>query len=500
MKGKLLKILLFSLTGFMSMMLQAQVGIGTTTPSASSILELASTTQGMLAPRMTSAQRADILSPANGLMVYDTDNKALYFYDASASTWVKSLGDKDERSNFKRIKSTDVLATVLAAERAAGGGTKYLLNATTLYEINGTVIFDLPVELNNAYVYGLDSSDDKMIRAGGDLFTGSSGGSIKSLTLNVTGGKLFNLMGNGTQGLIFRDCIVAGCTNVGVIDNFFFVFNSIVQYTGNTTGIIYKNTAKLLLSNTAWFSTNTGTYEKLEGTFGLVLKQGGFLEVTGSAIGFDVSANPVITGDAIMESVVFTGSNTAGYVSKYTTGSYLNYNFNNSWAIRCTGIPTEADAQATANLYLDRTQAVPTVTPNATNSTPPYSKVPGTTIATNLFRVGTGTSPVSSASNRLQYIGKKSRIFNLNAAVSIQGSSGTSDHLFFFVKFTAAGIATILNATETYIDTDSGHVQNFSVSGTAQLNSGDYVELHVARVAGEAVKTLSIRSLSMSMN
>lgn len=48
-----------------------QVGIGAT-PVASAILQIDSTTQGFLLPRMTSAQRLAIVSPATGLMVYDT--------------------------------------------------------------------------------------------------------------------------------------------------------------------------------------------------------------------------------------------------------------------------------------------------------------------------------------------------------------------------------------------------------------------------------------------
>ena len=114
----------------------AQVGIGTTTPHGSSVLDVSSTTQGMLAPRMTTAQKIAIVSPANGLMVYDTDLKLFSYYDLTATTWVNSA---QGRSKFKRIKSTDVLATVLAAEKAAGGNTKYLLDSQTLYEINGTV-------------------------------------------------------------------------------------------------------------------------------------------------------------------------------------------------------------------------------------------------------------------------------------------------------------------------------------------------------------------------
>jgi hypothetical protein len=63
------------------------VGIGTTTPNASAILELNSTTQGFLPPRMTQAQRIAIISPATGLMVYQTDStEGVYVYD-STNTW-----------------------------------------------------------------------------------------------------------------------------------------------------------------------------------------------------------------------------------------------------------------------------------------------------------------------------------------------------------------------------------------------------------------------------
>src|SRR6476659_4209670 len=59
---------------------QAQVGIGTTTPSASSILDMTSTTKGMLAPRMTAAEKTAISSPATGLLIYQTDGAAGFWY------------------------------------------------------------------------------------------------------------------------------------------------------------------------------------------------------------------------------------------------------------------------------------------------------------------------------------------------------------------------------------------------------------------------------------
>ena len=51
----------------------------------SAILDVNSTTQGVLVPRMTSIQRIAIASPANGLLVYQTDATAgFYFYNGTA--------------------------------------------------------------------------------------------------------------------------------------------------------------------------------------------------------------------------------------------------------------------------------------------------------------------------------------------------------------------------------------------------------------------------------
>lgn len=66
---------------------QNNVGIGTTTPDASSVLEMRSTTQGVLVPRMTTAQRLAVASPANGLLVYDTQAGCFFFYNGATPAW-----------------------------------------------------------------------------------------------------------------------------------------------------------------------------------------------------------------------------------------------------------------------------------------------------------------------------------------------------------------------------------------------------------------------------
>ena len=60
----------------------AQVGIGTTNPDSSALLELDSNNSGLLIPRVTEAERNSITDPANGLLIYQTNViQGLYCYD-----------------------------------------------------------------------------------------------------------------------------------------------------------------------------------------------------------------------------------------------------------------------------------------------------------------------------------------------------------------------------------------------------------------------------------
>lgn len=58
-------------------------------PAASAMLDIASTTSGLLIPRMTSVQRTAIVAPATGLKVYDTTTGSFWYYDGAV--WVEIL-------------------------------------------------------------------------------------------------------------------------------------------------------------------------------------------------------------------------------------------------------------------------------------------------------------------------------------------------------------------------------------------------------------------------
>lgn len=63
------------------------VGIGTITPDPSAKLEVESTESGVLIPRMNTLQRQAIASPAEGLLVYDTDIDCFFYFSAASSAW-----------------------------------------------------------------------------------------------------------------------------------------------------------------------------------------------------------------------------------------------------------------------------------------------------------------------------------------------------------------------------------------------------------------------------
>lgn len=84
-----------------SIELSAQVGIGTSTPHASAKLEVSSTTQGFLPPRMTTAQR-DAINPAStGLVIFNTTTNRLEIRTPSA--WASLVIASDNVTNVTGI-------------------------------------------------------------------------------------------------------------------------------------------------------------------------------------------------------------------------------------------------------------------------------------------------------------------------------------------------------------------------------------------------------------
>jgi hypothetical protein len=70
---------------------RGEIGIGTSNPDASAKVDISSTTEGLLIPRMTLALRNAIGGPATGLLIFQTDGTpGFYYYTGAAWTQITS--------------------------------------------------------------------------------------------------------------------------------------------------------------------------------------------------------------------------------------------------------------------------------------------------------------------------------------------------------------------------------------------------------------------------
>lgn len=90
----------------------AQVGINTNTPNASAALDVESSTQGFLMPRMNSNQKSQIDKPAPSLLVYDTDLHEIQQNIGTETNpvWVPLVG-KSNKNKFFYMPSISIDAS-----------------------------------------------------------------------------------------------------------------------------------------------------------------------------------------------------------------------------------------------------------------------------------------------------------------------------------------------------------------------------------------------------
>lgn len=206
---------------------QDGVGIGTTNVNVSSVLEIESTEKGVLIPRMTTAQRAGInpsTDPADenygeGLMVFDIDMGAFYYFDGA--TWVRLIASpvKDSLNlNFKKI-----------ANLANGTNTYDAVNRgqldTKLNTSGGTMSGGINMGTNKiTNVTNGTNSSDAVNKGQLDTKLNTSGGNMSG-NINMGTNKVTNLA-NGTGNV--------DAVNKGQLDD---LENSIL----NEIGILRKS-------------------------------------------------------------------------------------------------------------------------------------------------------------------------------------------------------------------------------------------------------------------
>ena len=144
------KIILLLIIAQSSQLAAQNVGIGTSTPKASAILDLQSTNKGVLLPRMTTAQRKAIVNPETGLMVYDIDKKSvmmfegiswgqLYFKNSEFSEpSVKTITDGQSNDQFGNAVAIDGDYAVAGAFNDDVNGKLNQGSAYVFHRVNGS--------------------------------------------------------------------------------------------------------------------------------------------------------------------------------------------------------------------------------------------------------------------------------------------------------------------------------------------------------------------------
>ncbi len=137
-------------------------------PDTSSMLDISSTTTGLLIPRMTSTQRDSIILPANALLLYNVTAKALNIYNNNRWEAISSTR-----------ATTNIVNVSALSDLPAPVGSSILLDATKMYIFSGIVnISPYYLSLNGAGLRGIDPAKD-------GIMSTISGGILRSTGVSV---------------------------------------------------------------------------------------------------------------------------------------------------------------------------------------------------------------------------------------------------------------------------------------------------------------------------
>lgn len=258
------------------------------TANPSSMLDVTSTTKGVLIPRMSTAQKTSIASPATGLMVYDTDLNQFYFYNGSSWTaigtatnyWTLSAG------NIYNNTGTNVgIGTATPGDKLEVNGNIRLTTAGTILAAPSTTgsAYSITLKAGDPYVPVGGSGGSVNITATNNMPSGGSGYSNlgPSGDINLLSGSGYNTAGgniNITAGATscwsltsnsHSDVNITGGTNLVAADA-----ASINVQGGGTVGIgcptANANGGNLILKSGIGTGTGSqGTIQLLNGNVGI---------------------------------------------------------------------------------------------------------------------------------------------------------------------------------------------------------------------------------------
>jgi hypothetical protein len=212
------------------------VGLGVDPPSSTAELDVTSTTKGLLAPRMTTAQRLAITTPANGLIVYDTQLVSLEVYDAVGAVW-NQLADTSTTGSVTSVSGTAPISV-------ANGTTTPTISLGTIPVANGGT----GATTLTGYLLGSGAS---AVTASATIPGTAISGNIAGTAANVTG--TVAIANGGT----------AATTATAALTNL------LPSQAGNNGKVLTTNSTA-----TSWAAASTGTVTSVTGTSPITVATG----------------------------------------------------------------------------------------------------------------------------------------------------------------------------------------------------------------------------------
>lgn len=173
------------------------VGIGTKTPNESALLDLNSNSKGLLIPRLLKQERNQLLNPAKGLLVFQTDDASGFYY-FNGKSWVM-IADKMEAKSIAAT-SIDVANKTIAELRT-------LSNIDAVHNR----IF-ASVDIGKEGFWKVDSLDTSSSDNLGTILVTSGGKRLKRIFESAINVKWFGANNDGSTDntAIFQNALNAG--------------------------------------------------------------------------------------------------------------------------------------------------------------------------------------------------------------------------------------------------------------------------------------------------
>lgn len=211
-------LLPFALAFVTNYCISQSVGIGTNSPNSKAILDLSSTTKGLLIPTMTTAQMYAISTPPNGLLVFNSTYGQLYqYYDGwkgvlNSDYWIRPIAS---RSRIGNTSDSVGIGTISPTEWLDVDGnikSRTNIRAENAISAGGTISGGSMVSLGNAVIVGTTVMNDNL-NANADININNTTATLQLKSSSVNKGffqlsgdnvRLGTNSGNSAGDLIFR--------------------------------------------------------------------------------------------------------------------------------------------------------------------------------------------------------------------------------------------------------------------------------------------------------